>query len=236
MKEVKAVALSEMTKGGSKVDINEVIERRWEEREKQQAEVRRRMRTGWKTDPSMLHEYFRSVVTNWKSYRGPKTEKMVCKMYGIYKQAAFGDCNVSNTFEMLTLAHKKWDAWNSRKGTSQDESKRRFITYCAEIDPMLIDIMPNEMPPEGFPCDNKGIPICAKCNTVVGCSRPLLNEHFENLRRQLFERIELQDPINLRSWMVNALRNQRCIWGVHKPGLKPIRLVNFSIAQKIVDF
>ena len=217
MKEVKAVALSEMTKGGSKVDINEVIERRWEEREKQQAEVRRRMRTGWKTDPSMLHEYFRSVVTNWKSYRGPKTEKMVCKMYGIYKQAAFGDCNVSNTFEMLTLAHKKWDAWNSRKGTSQDESKRRFITYCAEIDPMLIDIMPNEMPPEGFPCDNKGIPICAKCNTVVGCSRPLLNEHFENLRRQLFERIELQDPINLRSWMVNALRNQRCIWGVHKP-------------------
>jgi acyl-CoA-binding protein len=217
MKEVTTVALADMSKGGVKVDINEVIERRWEERSRQQDEVRRRMRTGWKNDPSMLDEYFRAVVTNWKSYRGPKSEKIVCKMYGIYKQSVVGDCTVTNTHDILTLASKKWEQWNSRKGMSKEDSKRRFITYCAEIDPMLIDIMPNEMPPEGFPSDNKGIPICAKCNTNVGCSRPLLNEHFENLRRQLFERVELQNPVNLRSWMANALRNQRCIWGVHKP-------------------
>ena len=217
MKESQPKALAEMTKGGAKVDINEIIERRWEERNKHQEEARRRMRTGWKTDPEVLDEYFKSVVTNWKSYRGPKTEEMVCKMYGIYKQAVFGDCNVPNTYDILTLGNKKWQQWNSRKGLSKDESKRRFITFCAEIDPMLIDVMPNELPPEGFPCDNKGIPICAKCNTVVGCSRPLLDEHFENLRRQLFERAELQNPVNLRSWMGNALKVQRCIWGVHKP-------------------
>jgi acyl-CoA-binding protein len=217
MKEVPNLGVAEMSKGGVKVDIDEVIERRWEERAKQQEEVRRRMRTGWKSDPSMLDEYFRAVVTNWKAYKGPKTEKIVCKMYGIYKQAVVGDCNVKNTFDILTLANKKWVQWNSRMGMTKDDSKRRFITYCAEIDPMLIDIMPNEIPPEGFPVDNKGMPICAKCNTMVGCSRPLLDEHFNNLRRQLFESVELQNPVNLRSWMANALRNQRCIWGVHKP-------------------
>jgi acyl-CoA-binding protein len=223
------VALANMTKGGVKVDINEVIERRWEERAKQQEEVRRRMRTGWKTDPSMLDEYFKSVVTNWKSYRGPKTEKIVCKMYGIYKQAVVGDCTTSNTHDLLSLPSKKWEQWNCRKGMSKEDSKRRFITFCAEIDPMLIDIMPNEMPPDGFPCDNKGIPICAKCNTVVGCSRPLLDEHFQNLRRQLFEQPELQKPNNLRSWMANALKNQRCMWGVHKP-------VNLVDAKKFSEW
>lgn len=95
-------------------------------------------------------------------------------------------------------------------------AKRRFITYLAEIDPVLIDVMPDEKPPIGFPLDRKGIPVCAKCNTKVGCLRPLLDQNKNNLKQQLFEHEELHDPKKFRDWVKNALANQRCIWGVHK--------------------
>ena len=94
---------------------------------------------------------------------------------------------------------------------------RRFITYLAGIDPLLIDVMPSEKPPDGFPLDRQGNQICAKCNTVVGCSRPILDQHHREIRTQLFECPELQEGELLRSWAMNALENQRCVWGVHKP-------------------
>ena len=70
---------------------------------------------------------------------------------------------------------------------------------------------------DGFPLDENGIQICAKCNTNVGCSRPLLDNHNIDLRRQLFEVEELHQPHKLLIWYQNAMKYQRCIWGVHKP-------------------
>jgi hypothetical protein len=87
-------------------------------------------------------------------------------------------------------------------------AKRRFITFLAEIDPILIDVMPGEKPPDGFPLDNEGKQICAKCNTTVGCSRPLLDQRNIDLRRQLFENEELHEPKKLRDWVANALQHQ----------------------------
>ncbi len=55
--------------------------------------------------------------------------------------------------------------WLRLKGMPQNMAKRRFITYLAEIYPLLIDVMPSEQPPKGFPTDRKGRLICAKCNT-----------------------------------------------------------------------
>lgn len=64
--------------------------------------------------------------------------------------------------------------------------------------------------------DRTGASICAKCNTVVGCTRPITDENHAVLRVQLFENKELLDPDKLRVWMKHAMENQRCIWGVHK--------------------
>ena len=103
------------------------------------------------------------------------------------------------------------------RGTPQEMAKRRFITFLSEIDPVLIDVMPDEKPPPGFPLNKAGLVICAKCNTLVGCSRPLLDENKIELRKQLFESEELQnDPDKLRKWIVHALSNQRCVWGAHQ--------------------
>jgi hypothetical protein len=95
-------------------------------------------------------------------------------------------------------------------------AKRRFITFLSEIDPLLIDVMPDEKPPLGFPLDRKGQPICAKCNTIVGCSRPLLDQNKMNLKAQIFENEDLHEPEKFRIWVKNALANQRCVWGMHQ--------------------
>jgi hypothetical protein len=111
---------------------------------------------------------------------------------------------------------KKWMEWHKLLGTPKEMAKRRFITFLSEINPSLIDVMPDEKPPIGFPMDRKGNPICAKCNTVVGCSRPLLDQYKMNLKQQLFDNEEFHEPDKLILWVRNAIENQRCVWGMHK--------------------
>lgn len=164
----------------------------------------------------MLNQYFQSVVANWKIYQGPRTPKQVLKIQAIYKQALYGDNPDMPPMNMDTNAGLKWIAWHKLRGMTKEMAKRRFITFCSEIDPLLIDVMPDEKPPPGFPLDRRGIQICAKCNTVVGCSRPLLDQNKSNLKKQLFENEEFHEPERFKAWVKNAIENQRCIWGVHK--------------------
>ena len=76
--------------------------------------------------------------------------------------------------------------------------------------------MAKEMPPKNFPIDDEGNKICAKCNSISGCTRPVMDQHNSNLRSELFEVEQLYNFDNMTSWIENAQKNQRCIWGVHK--------------------
>ena len=76
--------------------------------------------------------------------------------------------------------------------------------------------MPDEKPPIGFPLDKNGLPICAKCNTIVGCDRPITDENKIELRKQLFQTPELHESKRFRLWIKKALETQRCVWGAHK--------------------
>ena len=105
---------------------------------------------------------------------------------------------------------------NKLRGTPTATAKRRFITFLSEIDPLLIDVMPDEKPPIGFPLDRNGQIICAKCNTIVGCDRPITDDNKVELRKQLFENPQLHEPKTFRTWIRKALDVQRCVWGVHK--------------------
>ena len=94
----------------------------------------------------------------------------------------------------------------------------RFITYLAEINPSIIDVIPCEEPPIGFPKAPNGIAICAKCNTRAGCNRTLYDDKKLSLKEQLFENEELHnDTFKLMEWTRHAIESQRCIWGLHRP-------------------
>ena len=110
----------------------------------------------------------------------------------------------------------------------------RFITLLASIDPLLIEITLGEKPPAGFPLDKAGNIICAKCNTKNGCTRPLLDNKNINLKQQLYDdNIYSGDDINLlRTWIVNSINSQKCVWGQHTPIRKEESVIFTSWFQK----
>lgn len=182
--------------------------------------ARFKLRNGWKNDASALQQYFDACVANWKVYKGDKNPKQVMKLQSIYRQAKYGDNPQGPPQNLKSVNGLKWQMWKSLEGMPIEMAKRRFITYLAEIDPMLIDVMADEKPPDGFCRDENNIAICAKCNTKGGCMRPILDQHKIDLKDQLFDSDELLEAPRLRKWVRNALANQRCIWGLHKPVAK----------------
>ena len=194
---------------------NEVLDRKSRSRKCANDKVRFRLRNGWRNDESVLNQYFQSVVANWKVYNGEKKPHQIMKLQSIYRQAMFGDNVAPPPENMKSTAGLKWQAWSALKGTSQTVAKRRFITYLAEINPILIDVMPDEKPPDGFPQNKLGETICAKCNTTTGCSRPLLDSNKVDLKKQLFDFEYLHEPAALQKWIKHAMETQRCVWGVH---------------------
>jgi ankyrin repeat protein/acyl-CoA-binding protein len=195
---------------------SETLDRNFEERLALLNQTRLRLRNSWRNDPKVLKEYFGACIGNWKAYKGERKAEDVLRLHGIYRQATQGDCNETEPTVRKGAHYQKWLEWFRLKGTTQEVAMRRFITFLAEVNPILIDVMPAEKPPPGFPMDNKGQQICAKCNTRVGCQRPLLNQYNIELRQELFENDHLHDKENLRAWVSNAMVNQRCVFGVHK--------------------
>ena len=191
-------------------------DRNWSDRAKSLTEVRMKLRQGWRNDDAVLLQYFQSCLQNWKMYKGDRTPKQVIKLAAIYRQATQGDNEEPRPEHADSNDGLKWTEWKKLKGLPMVMAKRRFITFLSEIDPLLIDVMPDEKPPVGFPLSKKGIPICAKCNTMVGCSRPILDEAKRDMKKRLFGDEKLHHPDKFREWLVHALENQRCVWGEHK--------------------
>ncbi|XP_012727204.1 acyl-CoA-binding protein [Fundulus heteroclitus] len=62
----------------------------------------------------------------------PDTAEMT-DLYGLYKQAKEGDVKTQRP-GMLDFAGKtKWDAWNAKKGLSQDEAKAAYVELVEKL-------------------------------------------------------------------------------------------------------
>ncbi|KAL0579046.1 acyl-CoA-binding protein (ACBP)/diazepam binding inhibitor (DBI)/endozepine (EP) [Marasmius crinis-equi] len=53
--------------------------------------------------------------------------------YKYYKQATVGDVNISRPGMMDFTGKAKWDAWDSVKGTSQEEAHQKYVEKLLEI-------------------------------------------------------------------------------------------------------
>jgi len=56
------------------------------------------------------------------------------EIYGLYKQATVGDINTSRPGMLDFKGKAKWDAWNGRKGMSQDEAKQKYIELAKQLE------------------------------------------------------------------------------------------------------
>ena len=55
------------------------------------------------------------------------SNEQALEIYGLYKQATTGDINTDRPGIFDQKGRAKWDAWNSRKGTSADDAKITYI-------------------------------------------------------------------------------------------------------------
>lgn len=83
-----------------------------------------------------LKEEFEAVAKQLADNAGvadglPNDKKL--EIYALYKQGLIGDVNTDRP-GMLDLKGKaKWDAWNAKKGTSQEDAQKAYIELVKDL-------------------------------------------------------------------------------------------------------
>ena len=54
-------------------------------------------------------------------------------VYGLYKQATMGDVTTERPGFFYFREQKKWDAWNSFKGTEQKKAEQNYINLVVAL-------------------------------------------------------------------------------------------------------
>jgi diazepam-binding inhibitor (GABA receptor modulator, acyl-CoA-binding protein) len=64
--------------------------------------------------------------SNENKSNGPSDEEKL-QFYGLYKQATYGDCDISQPWAIQIVERAKWNAWNSNKGMRRNDA---MLKYC----------------------------------------------------------------------------------------------------------
>ena len=80
----------------------------------------------------MNTEEFKSAAEEVKRYNPDNDTKS--KLYGLYKQVNFGNCNTDKPgyFSGMTERYK-WDAWNNVKGKSKEDAMREYVNIVMKL-------------------------------------------------------------------------------------------------------
>ncbi|XP_040190550.1 acyl-CoA-binding protein isoform X8 [Rana temporaria] len=62
----------------------------------------------------------------------PSDEEML-KTYALYKQATVGDVNTARPGMLDFKGKAKWDAWETKKGISQEDARAQYIKFVEEL-------------------------------------------------------------------------------------------------------
>jgi len=78
---------------------------------------------------------FTTKAEDVKNLKANPTDDEKLKLYGLYKQATVGDCNIERpgTFSMDFAGKAKWDAWNGNKGTDKEKAEQDYVVVVDEL-------------------------------------------------------------------------------------------------------
>ena len=65
---------------------------------------------------------------------GNLDQETMLRLYGLYKQATIGACNISKPGMLSFTARYKWDAWNSLGSLSSTDAKTRYIELVNSLE------------------------------------------------------------------------------------------------------
>jgi len=82
---------------------------------------------------SDLKAAFDKAMADSKNLSERPDNATLLKIYALYKQGSSGDNNDKKPGFGDMVARAKWDAWNSLKGTSQEEAMQQYIDLIADL-------------------------------------------------------------------------------------------------------
>lgn len=96
-------------------------------------------------------QIFEDAAEAVKNLKAKPSDEELLELYALFKQATVGDCNtgavrVAFLYNYLILClfaarpgmldfkgKAKWDAWNAKKGTSNDEAKSTYVQLAEKM-------------------------------------------------------------------------------------------------------
>tara|TARA_Y100000389_G_scaffold99354_1_gene96069 strand:+ start:132 stop:413 length:282 start_codon:yes stop_codon:yes gene_type:complete len=88
-------------------------------------------------DKSNLENKFDMSCMFVKTLVKPPSDKDLLYLYGMYKQATVGNCNVDEPSKFNVKPHAKWDAWNINKDI---EKSVAMAFYIAKVDEIFVTL------------------------------------------------------------------------------------------------
>ncbi|XP_063054706.1 acyl-CoA-binding domain-containing protein 7 [Engraulis encrasicolus] len=76
---------------------------------------------------------FEQHADDVKKVKTRPTDQELLDLYGLYKQATVGDVNTDRPGMLDMKGKAKWDAWDSRKGLSNQEAMDKYVELAKEI-------------------------------------------------------------------------------------------------------
>ncbi|KAI7854738.1 ankyrin repeat-containing domain protein [Circinella umbellata] len=74
-----------------------------------------------------MSDHFEQASTFLNTHNVPLSNDQKLKVYGLFKQATVGDCNVSKPSLFEFVGRAKWDAWNELRGMSMEKAKQIYV-------------------------------------------------------------------------------------------------------------
>jgi diazepam-binding inhibitor (GABA receptor modulating acyl-CoA-binding protein) len=80
-----------------------------------------------------LVKNFEKAASDIKSSKLKLDDETLGSLYGYYKQATVGDCNVEQPGFFDIKGRAKYDAWNQYKGMSKEHAMKRYIKKVEKL-------------------------------------------------------------------------------------------------------
>jgi|LakMenEpi03Aug12_release.lakeMendotaPanAssembly.Ray.scaffolds.fasta_scaffold1365548_1 diazepam-binding inhibitor (GABA receptor modulating acyl-CoA-binding protein) len=83
-------------------------------------------------NPDILEANFKQAAEDVKYLNKKPTNDDLLFLYGLFKQASFGDINIG--CPLINLKERaKWTAWNNNKGLDQNKAKNMYIEFVERL-------------------------------------------------------------------------------------------------------
>ncbi|XP_034230897.1 acyl-CoA-binding protein homolog 1-like [Thrips palmi] len=76
---------------------------------------------------------FEAAAEEVKQLKTTPSDDELLELYALFKQGTVGDVNTARPGMLDFKGKYKWDAWEKKKGTTQDAAKEAYIAKVAEL-------------------------------------------------------------------------------------------------------